>query len=109
MDARQFKPEHAYDLVVTHFFLDCFLEKDVEELVARLSKVAGVWLISEFRKPKWSAPVLWLLYTFFQITTGLEGRELTDHRRLLGAHGLEMRKCEESWLGLLASEFWVKR
>jgi len=109
VDAREFRPEQSYDLLVTHFFLDCFVEKDVKDLISRLSGVADSWLISEFRNSKWGAPVLCVLYTFFRITTGLEGRKLTDHRPLLKRYGFEMQKCEESWFGLLASEFWVKR
>jgi SAM-dependent methyltransferase len=109
MDARRFESEQSYDLVVTHFFLDCFVEKDVKKLVERLSAVASTWLISEFRNSKWGGSLLWVLYTFFRITTGLEGSKLTDHRPLLTAHGFEMQKCEESWFGLLSSEFWVKR
>jgi len=51
---------------------------------------------------------LWLrtLYFFFGLCTGLEVRQLTDHRPLLSASGFELERVEEAWFGLVASELW---
>jgi spermidine synthase len=45
-------PEAAFDLIITHFFLDCFQAGQVESVVSRLSeaaKPAATWLLADFR------------------------------------------------------------
>jgi SAM-dependent methyltransferase len=101
----------AYDLIATHFFLDCLNERDLERLIeraARASEPGALWLISEFRRPSWAAPLLAALYLFFRVTTGLTTNRLTDHRPLLRKHGFRLTREETSRLGLLASELWVR-
>jgi SAM-dependent methyltransferase len=100
-----------YDLIVTHFFLDCLNERDLEHLVERAAHAAqpgALWLISEFRQPRWATPLLSLLYLFFRATTGLATSRLTDHRPLLVKQGFRLKREETSRLGLLASELWVR-
>jgi ubiquinone/menaquinone biosynthesis C-methylase UbiE len=104
-------PERGYDLIVTHFFLDCFDEAGAARLVERVSRAAcprARWLVSEFRRTRWSPPVLAGLYLFFRITTGLKTRRLIDHHPLLARHGFRMVRSESAWLGLLASELWAR-
>jgi SAM-dependent methyltransferase len=100
-------PEAEYDLIVTHFFLDCFDELDLEPLIARLSHAAAPrsrWLISEFRGNGW---LVRALYFFFRLTTGLSTQRLVDHHPLLKRHGFCLVACEDAWHGLVASELWV--
>jgi ubiquinone/menaquinone biosynthesis C-methylase UbiE len=97
-----------YDLIVTHFFLDCFEEADQELLASRIADAAhpeARWVISEFRKPGW---LVSSLYLFFRITTGLRTRSLVDHQPLLRRHGFRLARSESAWRGLLASELWVR-
>lgn len=101
----------AYDLIATHFFLDCLNERDLEHLIERAACAAepgALWLISEFRQPRWAGPLLGALYLFFRVTTGLTTNRLTDHRPLLRKHGFRLTREETSRLGLLASELWVR-
>jgi len=104
-------PERGYDLIVTHFFLDCFDEAGAARLVERATHAAcprARWLVSEFRRTRWSPPVLAALYLFFRITTGLKTRRLIDHHPLLARHGFQMVRAEAAWWGLLASELWAR-
>ncbi len=100
-------PSAEYDLIVTHFFLDCFDEEDQSRLVARIACAAtpqARWLVSEFRKP---GLLVSLLYLFFRAATGLETRQLVDHHPLFQHHGFRLQRNESAWRGLLASELWV--
>jgi SAM-dependent methyltransferase len=101
----------AYDLIVTHFFLDCFDAADLERLVDRVHAAAqpgALWLISEFRQPAWARLLLTGMYLFFRLTTGLSNRTLVDHRPLLQRRGFRLL-CEETTRGgLLASELWQR-
>ena len=97
-----------YDLIVTHFFLDCFEESDLRQLTERIVRAAGPrarWLVSEFRKP---GILVGLLYLFFRITTGLKTRRLVDHHAFLRRCGFRLSRAESAWFGHLSSELWTR-
>ncbi len=100
----------SYDLIVTHFFLDCFAANDLERLIERISAAAqpgALWLISEFRQPAWAGPLLAAMYCFFHVTAGLRNKSLVDHRPLLQRRGFRLLREETSRRGLLVTELWV--
>ena len=110
-------PRAGYDLVVTHFFLDCFDETAAARLVERVADAAephARWLISEFRQPvagwraAWARAWLGVLYLFFRLSTGLRTRRLVDHRPLLASCGFRLAREESARFGLLASELWMR-
>lgn len=103
-------PRHEYDLIVSHFFFDCFEEREARLLVERVACAARTdarWLVSEFREPGWARLLLRGLYLFFRVTTGLKTSRLIDHRPLLAAQGFRLIHEETSRFGLLVSELWV--
>jgi len=106
-------PKAEYDLLVTHFFLDCFDSTDLERLIARLaesSRPDSRWVVSEFRESSWWARrIIRLLYRFFAWTTGLKTSRLTDHRPLLEKNGFRLAKEQTARWGLLASELWIRQ
>jgi SAM-dependent methyltransferase len=100
--------EAEYDLIVTHFFLDCFNENCLELLTARVARAAAPrarWIISEFRRSGW---LVSCLYLFFRMSAGLRTRRLVDHHPVLTSHGFRLMRSETTWGGLLASELWVR-
>ena len=108
-DALKF-PLGRYDLVCTHFFLDCLNEREAAELIGRVARVCrpgARWVVSEFREPApWARGIVRGLYFFFRWTTGLRTRELVDHRPLLAQAGFTMSRCESARGELLVSEVW---
>lgn len=104
-------PAAHYDLVVTHFFLDCLSEDEAKSLVVKMTasiKPNARWLISEFREPAmWARAIVQILYLFFRITTGLRTRRLIDHHPLLTRAGFVLVREETGGFGLLASELWL--
>lgn len=115
-DARSFvPPENAYDLVVTHFFLDCLFEPEVAALIERVTTRLtpdARWVVSEFALPH--APVgktlgktmIFGLYQAFGLMTGLQVRSLPDHATAFQRAGFEPTE-ERQWLGgLLVSQLW---
>lgn len=87
-DARAFDPiRHDYDLIVTHFFLDCLTIDEVRQLATRLRSAVvenAAWVVSEFAVPAgWygravARPLIAALYWAFRCITGLETRSLPD-------------------------------
>lgn len=109
-------PASGYDLVVTHFFLDCFDQERLPVMVERIAMAAPAarWLISEFRVPenRWLAgparALIAVMYGFFSLAAGLKARALVDHRPLLRTAGFQLSAAVPSVQGLIVSELWFR-
>jgi hypothetical protein len=108
-------PEAPLDLVVSHFFLDCFNEEEVGTLLARVNPAvenAARWVISDFAIPLQEPDRflgLWIvrgLYLAFGLLTGLKTRSLPDHERVMREAGWMLEDRQELLRGLLISERW---
>ena len=113
-DAREFTPLGDYDLIVTHFFLDCLTTAEVQALTQRIRPLLcpeARWVVSEFAIPPGllSIParlIVRSLYAAFRLLTGLTVHRLPDHATALRACNLELVDRHQ-WLGgLLISEIW---
>jgi hypothetical protein len=113
-DAAAF-PEAPFDLIVTHFFLDCFDEAEMASLLSRINAAAeenALWVVSEFAIPQRNpARLVGLLivrglYLAFDLLTGLRTRRLPDYGRVMREAGWVLEDREELLLGLLVSESW---
>jgi ubiquinone/menaquinone biosynthesis C-methylase UbiE len=107
-------PRDDYDLVVTHFFLDCFPAEEIAGLIHRIASHSpqAEWIVSDFHEPQGgfaaarAATWLRLLYLFFRITTGLRTRSLADYRSALQENGFRLERAITAEAGLLVSELW---
>jgi SAM-dependent methyltransferase len=112
--ALAFTPVRSYDLIVTHFFLDCLSQTELDRLCARLGahlEPGAMWLVSDFRIPEgamhWPArAVVRLLYLAFRVLTGLRTSALPDHAAALTTAGFTRIAEHHSLGGLLTSELW---
>jgi SAM-dependent methyltransferase len=103
-----------YDLVVTHFFLDCFSQTELDRLVSRVASSlapGGLWLISDFRVPGglMNLPARVLvrgLYFAFRVLTGLRTSRLPDHATPLSNAGLVCVAHQHSLAGVLTTQLW---
>lgn len=112
----EWEPEGAgFDLIVTHFFLDCFPEPLLSEVVARLAAAAkpdAHWLLSDFQIPARGAArlrarfVLALAYAFFRVTTRLPARRLVAPDDALTRNGFRLQRRSVTDWGLLHSDVW---
>jgi SAM-dependent methyltransferase len=115
-NALTFAPTETYDLVVTHFFLDCLTQSELEALVACIAPAlapGGLWLVSDFRIP--SGPmclpartIVRSLYLAFRIITGLRTTRLPDHATPMAHAGLTRVDHRNSLGGLLTTELWQR-
>jgi len=115
-DARTFAPVRCdYDVIATHFFLDCLTSGEVADLASRLRKHVspdGVWVISEFAIPSnlygrtFARTLVSALYFAFGLLTGLPIRKLPDHPAALAQSGWSLLQQDRHLRGLLVSELW---
>jgi ubiquinone/menaquinone biosynthesis C-methylase UbiE len=114
-DALTFAPSRTYDLIVTHFFLDCLTGADIHTLCSRLVPhldPGTLWLVSEFQVPTgamhWPArSIVRLLYFAFRMLTQLRTSRLPDHALALASAGFLPVARHHALGGLLTSELWA--
>lgn len=109
-------PGETYDLVVTHFVLDCFRPEQLAKIMPSLAAAAtpdARWLLADFHEPasgptRWRArAILEMMYLFFRWATALPASELTAPDPLLAKCGFKLRERRTFEWGLLHSDLWV--
>jgi ubiquinone/menaquinone biosynthesis C-methylase UbiE len=110
-------PAREFDLMASHFVLDCFRLEQLEGVVERLASGAAPgahWLLSDFREPpsgpaKWRARlILQAMYLFFRWAAGLPAVRLTPPDLLLARSGFVLRDRRIFEWGLLHSDLWER-
>ncbi len=117
-DIRLWSPKHEkYDLVVSHFFLDCLTSEEVGALAAKIQSCLtpdARWLISEFAIPDRGVGrviarcLVKLLYFAFGSLTGLRVRQLPKHAESLARYGFIPHKQKILFFGILRAEIWLR-
>jgi hypothetical protein len=108
-------PAQHYDLIATHFFLDCLTQPEVQSLAASLRSAAApsaLWIVSDFAVPPGrfgifiARPLVSGLYLAFGWLTGLTVRSLPDHPTALRHTGFTLEERRSRLGGLLNAELW---
>jgi ubiquinone/menaquinone biosynthesis C-methylase UbiE len=117
-DALSWQPaSHAYDLIVTHFFLDCFPSEPLEKVVNNLARGAAPqakWLLADFQIPahgfgRLRAQIIHaMMYAFFRLATRLPARHLASPDEFLRAQKFVLQERKTSDWGLLHSDLWTR-
>jgi SAM-dependent methyltransferase len=117
-DILKWTPRKSYDLLVTHFFLDCFSGSELLAIIAKLASAAepgAVWLLADFTVPRKrfarAHARLWLrmMYTFFRATARSAANELVDPSPYLAEHGFIQAAEKLSRGSMLRSDVYVLR
>ena len=110
-------PEHYYDVVVTHFVLDCFPEAALAGIIKMLARAATAdanWLLADFCAPRneWARlrarGWLALMYLFFRVTARIEARELVDPTPFMQGEEFALVRQHLFQKGMLKSEMWSR-
>jgi hypothetical protein len=108
---------HPYDLIATHFVLDCLTTEEIADLARRLAPSItpnAQWLISDFAIPPTrfgyllAAPLIAFLYASFRLLTGLHLARLPDHQSALEKSGWTLQSHHPCLNGLLISQLWCR-
>lgn len=110
-------PPRTYDLVVTHFFLDCFDREQLSGLVGKLAHAAAPrsrWMVADFAIPangfgKFHAKIwLRMMYSFFHAVADLKAHELVDPSSFIQHTGFRLRQEIVTQLGLVKTQLWER-
>jgi ubiquinone/menaquinone biosynthesis C-methylase UbiE len=118
-DIRRFAPTGKdYDLVISHFFLDCLTDGEVTALIARLSPRMtrdAIWLVSDFAVPEkgWqrfgARMVIRSLYFAFFVLTGLQVCKMPNYAKAFDDNGFHVVE-KAAYLGeMMIAEVWERR
>ena len=111
-------PEQHYDLLVTHFVLDCFPKAVLTGIMKKLAPAAtknATWLLADFCVPRNGMARLrargWLtaMYLFFRITARIEASELVDPTPFMRGEGFALVRQHLFQRGMLKSEMWSRK
>jgi ubiquinone/menaquinone biosynthesis C-methylase UbiE len=110
-------PSSRYDVIVTHFFLDCFDEDSLPRVVEKLAAAASddaIWLIADFQEPArgwrrwWGRLLIATMYFFFRMVAGLKTRRLVAFAPLLQAAGFRLTNEKVSPNEMISSQKWAR-
>jgi ubiquinone/menaquinone biosynthesis C-methylase UbiE len=118
-DIRQFTPTgRDYDLVVSHFFLDCLTSSEVVALIERLSPymiAEAIWVVSDFAVPEkgWrrlaARIVIRGLYFAFSFLTRLRVHQIPNYAKAFEDNRFRLVDNADFLGGLLVTEVWKRR
>lgn len=116
VEIRNWRPASApYDLVASHFFLDCFQAQDVARIIERVARATSPhahWLVSDFRMPRrgWrrirARLIHGIMYAFFRSATDVSARQVTPPDSYLRAAGFRVQGRQHFNFGLLYAAWW---
>lgn len=108
-------PSREFDLIVTHFFLDCFTADELASVVRKIGTMATAeadWLLADFEiapagAARWrSRAIVGMLYRFFRAVAGLHADSLVSPDAEIQKAGFTVRRRQVYDWGLLKSEWW---
>ena len=117
-DVFEYASDLEFDVVVTHFLLDVFEQKQAEDLAYHLFqhlKKEGTWSFVDFYIPESGVSgflgriQVWWLYLFFRLYCRIPGKKLPDFGKVFGPLKMEMVEEKKRWVGTIRSVIYKKK
>ncbi|WP_185816847.1 class I SAM-dependent methyltransferase [Hymenobacter metallilatus] len=104
-------PTEHFEVVLTFFFLDLFEPRRLRCITERLHRAlvpGGTWLLADFAVPSqwWHRGLLWLMYRFFGLITGISGQHRPPIEAELHRLGLYPRAVGQFFGRMVAASVW---
>ena len=111
----QFASEERYGIVITPFLFDNFSQDHAQRVFDKISAMqdsACLWLYIDYHitagSPFWQRLLLWIMYTFFHIVSGVEARQMPEIEPLL-AHDHEPVFTKSFYAGFIVSTAYRRK
>ena len=101
---------NEFDAVITACFFDLFSDNELSKIVSKIKtsvKPNGLWLATDFIENKWwHSILLFVMYSFFRITTGLQNQNLPDWRMILAQENIHEQGKELFYGDFIKTAFY---
>jgi tRNA (cmo5U34)-methyltransferase len=89
---------NEFDAIILFCLLDIFSEPELRKVVEKIkasAKPTALWLVTDFvESKKWHSILLFIMYRFFKLATGLKNQSLPDWDRGVLQTGLVQLECK---------------
>ena len=106
-------PQQSYTIVITHFYLDLFSNNTLPDVIREIKThitQETQWLVTDFVSEKWWHKIMiWIMYRFFRILTGIEARTLPHWEYSLAHANLLPDKSKKFFGGFIKSVRWIPK
>lgn len=104
-------PNQKYTVVITNFYLDLFSDNTLQNLVQKIKthlNPGAQWLVTDFVSKKgWHKIMLWIMYRFFRIATGIEAKSLPHWEEQVERAGLAKGDSKVFFSGFIKSSCYT--
>lgn len=101
-----------FDVIITHFFLDMFTNKQLRMLIEQLNgqlNSPALWIVSDFEKSKyWHSLLLNVMFLFFKLSHTIENKDLPDWNDMIKSHHFKISKTMSLYGDFIQSRLYVK-
>ncbi|AKQ44681.1 hypothetical protein TH63_02035 [Rufibacter radiotolerans] len=110
-------PQEKFHVIITPFVLDLFTEQEVTAMVQRLSQALmpqGQWLHTDFFlspnlfQKAWQKPLLWAMYRFFRLVSGISGTGLSPMEEIFRQAGFVPLRQAFFFHCFIKAQLWQK-
>ena len=110
------QPYEQFDVVITPFLLDLFLEQRLTQLMQRLNYIlvpGGLWLFADFWPVKpnphfWQKLLAKSMYLFFGVLSDVQARQLPDYSKHFSSLGLKEKYNQSFYKGFVQAKVFCK-
>ena len=103
------------DAIVLNFVLDLFTKEEAETFLGQLptsqALIVGDFFPSETQgniRRRAAHYLVWIMYRFFSLTTGLKTNSLPPTHEILTSQGWILREEHTQWTGFISAQWWEK-
>lgn len=103
----QYHPDLQFDFIITPFLFDNFTPAQAASVFGHISSVlkpTGSWLYTDYyiddQSPVWQKILLWAMYRFFRIVSGVEAEQMPEMRSLFALEH-EVLQRRTYWHGFI--------
>ena len=105
-------PDRIYDAVITNFYLDMFDDSSLGKVIEKISNSLddqARWIVTDFvNEQHRHAILLWIMYRFFRVITGIKATRLIDWQSQMRVAGLELLESRKFKNEFIATNLYKK-
>ncbi|MCJ8329163.1 MAG: class I SAM-dependent methyltransferase [Lentisphaeria bacterium] len=111
-DIADFHTDESYDLIISNFFLDCFMHEKLANIIKSLDdklEVNGIWIVCDFKQCGLISKLyIKMMYLFFRAICGIQATHISDYFKSIEMLGYKEEEKLGYMNGFIQAEKFVK-